>query len=517
MRVDARFSASVLLQARDGLPFGSCVLFDQEDPLAEAPADGSGFGQNRLSLCYGKDKERRPNLGDTGESLCVQFLALAVFPRAEYVCSDYHAGQTQVTFGSDYRRRADCLISVEEDEVEMVLRQEEEVEVSPGHFRLLPGGLVPVRAGKRRFLHFLNYHGMLFHGSGTHLPSCSKYVAVETGVGNNVDDDDDDADADDNDGDHYGRHSAEKQKKRRKKFRLSDGFPAHRLQGEARKRHDKLHNDPGAFKDDQDLLKEEYAAALTAVEPDLLCIRYQTLHECQLLHSDSPPDPALWNDRCSGGSSREERHNAWKSYKTVRDYLKHEFSEDSLLGTRRKAFTQDSLVAHILKSGYNSLPNNEFGGFVVISGGRESKTDDGIPPQSWGFCHQRTGLTEGQVGNFTKLQARMQYGGDAAKAAGVVRDLAARDGTLVRTSFSEDGCNVLSMDYFRFLLHERSLVDFRLLHCLWYRHKHWLDPFIREMLQRRHELKNLPDSLLFSILLKLLLNGERERERLFCL
>lgn len=518
----------LLFKAKDGLPFGAANLYDADDPKAVGEVvtgpdgkDLADFGRQTLSLCYGKDRESRPNLGDTGESLCVQFLALCVFPTAEYVCSNFHAGQTQVSFGSNFRRKADCLISVEEDEVEMEVQDGQEVEVSPGHWRRLYGS-VAKRPNKRRFLQVVNFHGTIYHGSGKHLPSCRKYVPPEEGG-----EEEEDELGRYDDGDQFGSKCEERQRQK-KRYKLSKGIPEHWLRGEARRRHEVLHPFPSPLhpasdqgrgeRGDQDLLKQEYAAALTGVDPDLLVIQYLTLHECCLLHQTCPPDPARWNLRTCGGVRRDPRCDAWNKYKTVREYLKCEFPQESLLGTRRKSFTQASLVEHIKSTGYNST-GGDFSGFVVVSGGRETRTGDGVVPNSWGFCHQRSGLdADRQVGNFTKFQAKMQHRGEREVAAGVLKKLAAKDGTLVRTSFDDDSTEVLGMDYFRFLLDERSFAGFRIRHCIWYRHKPWLNDFIVHLLQMRHELKKNPAYRLFCILLKLILNGKHnEHAALLCL
>jgi hypothetical protein len=227
-----------------------------------------------------------------------------------------------------------------------------------------------------------------------------------------------------------------------------------------------------------------------------------------LLHQQAPPDPARWNQGTNGGSKREAKHDAWCKYKSVRQYLAKEHAEDVVLGIREKSFTQAQLVNKILETGYNSEPGNEWGGFICITGGKETRTDDDLLPGSFGFCHQRVGLREEEIGNFTKFQARLlQPEADAETVFKTLKALAAQPRTLVKTSFSEEG-EVLALDYFRFLVQERGLSGYRVRHFVYYAAKKYTTPYIEGMIQRRHDLKFLVGSfVLLSILLKLVING----------
>ena len=428
-------------KAKHGLPYLSGVLFDQETHNAAAE-DNVVLARN-----FGADQEKRPNLGDTGESLCVQYASLCVFPNAQYVCSNFTAGQSQVSFGSNFCRKADCLVAVDEDQVEME-EQGEDVEVSEGCW--VRGPPRPKRSHRRRFLIYLNYHGMIFHGHGRHLEGCRK------------------------------RDEEEDEE-------VAPPFKQPRL---------------AAGRHDQDDLKSEYAQALTSVDPDRLVIEYQTLHECELLHGTGPPDPRQWHRGIlGGGKTRKPKHDAWNKYKTVREYLLREHPVDSCLGTLEKRFTQKKLVKKILDSGFNS-EHGEYGGFIAIQGGVETRTDDGVLPRAFGFCHQRSQVRPHEVGNFTRLQAKKYCGGNESLARAELDKLAVNQRTHVRTSFSPDKMEVLSLDYFRFLCVERGLSRYTVKHFIWYRIKHYLDPFVAGMLQRRYDLPKVPESQLMSTLLK---------------
>lgn len=128
-------------------------------------------------------------------------------------------------------------------------------------------------------------------------------------------------------------------------------------------------------KDDEDDLKVEYCAAMSSVYPDQLLLSYAVCHECRFLHSKTPPDPATFNKLTSGGSKRTKQQDAWSKYSTVREYLAKEHPIDSLLGNRKKSYTQKELVTKIMESGYNSIPGNEFSGFACITGGQEMAQD----------------------------------------------------------------------------------------------------------------------------------------------
>ena len=139
-----------------------------------------------------------------------------------------------------------------------------------------------------------------------------------------------------------------------------------------------------------------------------------------------------------------------------------------MLGLRQKTFTQQSLLAKIRATGYNSLPNNDWGGFVCLTGGRETEQEDGVLRGSFGFCHQRSAHNLDQVGQFTKFQARLQQGGRKAGREDLER-LLRQPRTVVKTSFPEEDGEVVTIDYLRFLLDERKLSGFRLRHLIFYR------------------------------------------------
>jgi len=498
--------------ANGGLPFGGFVLYDCTDPAAamgldvsaaaagtpEEDDDGGGGGRGRtyedeivLARNFGPDREARQNPNDSLESLFAQYFSLCVFPTAEFVCSSYHAGEgqvsgdsvvhalvgrrsnalhfrpSQVAFGgSNCRRKADLLVSVEEDEVELESDADlVDVEVSPGHW-VRPHPPRPKRANKRRFLKFLNADGMIYHPPFTHRPSCPKAPVAAADPAEDYVHREEEEDVG-----VFGRG-------------VGDGG--------------------GAVRDDQHELKVRYAEWMTAVDPDHLVVTWDRVSECRLAHHGTPPDPARWNRGVSGGTKRLAKHDAWHKYGSIREYLEAEHGYDSCLGIREKSFTQRQLVDRILASPYDS-EGGEFSGFCVIVGGREADDlDDGVHPDAFGFCHQRSVVTEDDVGEFTKLQVRLTHPGNPAAAAKALAELTSKKRTVVRRSFPEQGGELVTLDYLRFLIRHRGFRGFKVLHYVAYRSKRYTSGYVTDLIRQRQVLRirDDPRDRLMIILLK---------------
>ena len=476
------------------LPFVPAVLYDEDDPTAPEPPDGD-VDKVRLSRNFGPDKETRPNMADSVESLFAQYFALCVYPTARYVCSSWHAGMGQVSFGSNRRRRADLLVSVPEDPTPAA--------AAAAAARAAEGSSISSSSSggcnkTRTVLRFLNMDGLRYHDDGEHQPDCPKATEQHGGDGNDVD-----------------AEAAAAAAKRDRQLYGDPTFGAMATAahgqgggsggdvGEEHLLRDIYLQQKRKVFDDQYQLKVDYAAALSAVDPEHLVVTYDRVHECQMMHQGRPPDPSKWNAGTSGGDKRiKDKHDSWHKYKSVREYLVAQFPEESVLGLKDKSFTQKQLVDKIMQGGYNS-EGNEFGGFVCITGGRETRTDDDMLSQSFGFCHQRVGLSEDEIGGFTKYQALLQNpGAEPREVLEALKKLAAQPRTIVKTSFNELG-EVLPLDYLRFLIKERGLKGFRIKHFLFYREKTFLTPYIRGLIQLRHDLRFQPGhSKLYSMLLK---------------
>lgn len=222
--------------------------------------------------------------------------------------------------------------------------------------------------------------------------------------------------------------------------------------------------------------KTNYAASLTEAARLAgvnLVVKYSFVYECDFLHSG----PTVC--RKSG-----------LAHVSPRRLLLEEYREDCVVGFGNlKKFTKDWLLNKILKNDPNSGGSNDFGGFVVVRGGRESKKDDGLLPQMMGFCHQRCGVNNVELGAYTEYQALKKFGGDYEKACLFWEAQTEKEQTLTKRSF-HDGGECLTFEYLKFLVERRGLRDFKIAHVLLYRHKMYLTEWIRGFLQSRHELPN---------------------------
>ena len=220
-----------------------------------------------------------------------------------------------------------------------------------------------------------------------------------------------------------------------------------------------------AERKDLDEMKKEYASALSAVHPDQLVIKYRIVHECDLQHKK-----LVFNNVPGVGA---------------REILLEHFNEQSVINNNcaPRKMTQDELVELILKGGYNRN-GNTLGGFVTILGGEETNQDLPLNGQ-FGFCHQRNLISADRVGPFTHFQDSILTN----KTSDSVLNKACKNGyTFSAKQFHEEG-ETLSLDYFRFLIKERGLKNFKITHFLKYEHRHFLTPFLEALLQKRHDLK----------------------------
>jgi hypothetical protein len=238
-----------------------------------------------------------------------------------------------------------------------------------------------------------------------------------------------------------------------------------------------------------DAQKKRYAQALTTAAeslfpPSKLKVRYSSVYECEFMHRKKV--------LCRLG----------REYKTPRKLLLEKHPRDCVLGTgARKSFTQEKLVALIM----GLKDEEDFGGFLLVRGGEETRADDGLLPGSMGFCHQRCSSASEELGPFTKFQASEKFNGSAAQARKFLADQADREQTLTKTSFHGGG-ELLGLKYFRFLIRERGLENFAIDHFLFYREKSFLSPFFGGFLQKRHELRSKENSVLERNTLKLVNN-----------
>jgi hypothetical protein len=266
---------------------------------------------------------------------------------------------------------------------------------------------------------------------------------------------------------------------------------------------------------DEDVFKRDYAACLTAVSPHTLRIAYDVVHECDLLHRATPPDPEVIRgkkkQRKKKKEEEEEEEKKKPSFRSVRELLQKKHPVDSVLGLGHlKGFAdQDELVQFLLDQGFSSdatakRQHHGLGGFITISGGRETRKGDGVLPGQFGFCHQRCKVSKDQLGSFTKMQAEMMFGKERAEAE--LNKMLETPGTLSKMSFHSGG-ETLNIDYFLFLVTERDLKDYLVTHVILYFITFYLTDMLKRFLQSRHELRKQKDQELLSLLFKLSGNG----------
>ena len=405
------------------------------------------------------------------------------------VCVSDTCPCSQVAFGgSNCRRKADLLVSVEEDCIEVMTTAEEEredaagaeyVQVAPDHWEhrrqssssSTGSGRAatrtttrrPKRRHKRRFLKFFNADGMVYHAPYCHSPSCPQATEDDVRV----------------------QREWREQRQRQEWLRLHPQEQGD-LGGD---------DDDDDVRDDQHEIKLRYAECMTQVDPEHLVITWDQVSECRLAHHARPPDPSRWNTGVSGAGcgKRLAKHDAWHRYKSIRDYLEAEHPYDSCLGIKEKRFTQSELVAKIMDTPYNS-EGGEFAGFCVIVGGREAEDlDDGVPAGAFGFCHQRSVVRESEIGEFTKLQVRLMHPGNPKAQAKLLKELGSRKRTVVRNSFPAEGGELISLDYLRFLIRHRGFHGFKVLHFVFYRGKQFTSTWIDDLIQQRHTLRTRND------------------------
>ncbi len=215
-----------------------------------------------------------------------------------------------------------------------------------------------------------------------------------------------------------------------------------------------------------------------------LSVEYEIHSECTYFHAES----------VTAKSGR--------SYSSLRELLLAEHREEAVVGMgSRKVFSQDSLVEMVR----NLKPDDDFFGFVVILGGRESKTEN-FPEEIFGFCHQRRCVSPEEIGQFTEDRVLRMCDGNEEEAAIFLEKKAQQPQTMTTRSFHGGG-ETISLSYLQFLINERGLTDFVIAHLVVYRRKDFLLPFLERTLQSRHDLQKVPGSELARNTKKLILNS----------
>ena len=155
---------------------------------------------------------------------------------------------------------------------------------------------------------------------------------------------------------------------------------------------------------------------------------------------------------------------------------------------RSDGISEDEMLKHILHT-------ETVNGFVSIIGGVETKIDDA--GKIFSFCQQRAAVKDPSLfgPGFEKLvrqQVHRNWGERDktfidAKVQEVMQEKAQTEYTLTMKHFEKQTC--ISIPYFRWLVRERGLKWYTLMHVYQYTTNTICSDFLQKLLQRRHELK----------------------------
>ena len=186
----------------------------------------------------------------------------------------------------------------------------------------------------------------------------------------------------------------------------------------------------------------------------------------------------------------------------LRKLLEEELGDDCLVGFRESSFTESELLRRILF-------DDDFGGFCTIRGGYEAREDTAALMHAFLHTHQRPrGVDE--LGEYAVEVRRQELGlvTSAEARQKLEKELARRPAlTMVRRSYGPDTLTTMSMENLRFLVRERHLTGFRLVHAARYNLRTWHHQLVADMLQRRWELKKTGAGMLAEKTCKLFLNS----------
>jgi hypothetical protein len=192
-----------------------------------------------------------------------------------------------------------------------------------------------------------------------------------------------------------------------------------------------------------------------------------------------------------------------RSYKTLRKLLLGEHPKEAVVGSGVVArMSQEDLVRKVR----SLTPDDDYFGYVVVLGGRESREENFPAESMFGFCHQRRPVRADEIGAYTEERVLRKCEGDELEASLFLERKAQIPQTMTARSFHGGG-ETLSLAYFKFLLDERDFCDFTIAHFVMYRRKDFLRPFLEKNLQERHDLQKVEDSLLARNTKKLILNS----------
>jgi hypothetical protein len=147
------------------------------------------------------------------------------------------------------------------------------------------------------------------------------------------------------------------------------------------------------------------------------------------------------------------------------------------------------------------LTTTEYGdpklnGFFVIQGGVETKrgsdmTAKGVGERNFGFCSQRCKIKKEDIGPYTQFQLNQIDDAQQQKRGTYFKNFDGKLYTYSRMDFKRPVSCTMTADYLRFLIKERGLSHFRLLHFIQYEFRNYLTSFIDNLLQKRYDLQQL--------------------------
>jgi hypothetical protein len=219
-----------------------------------------------------------------------------------------------------------------------------------------------------------------------------------------------------------------------------------------------------------DHFSREYAQQMARVRPSRdhegLKVVYEIYTECEL----------FCHPRVNAVSSNDGE----RAYPSIRELLLKEFKNSTVLNSKRKVLTYDEIMEMV----FNHEDSDDFG-FVLITGGEET-ADDKLQKLKLGFCLQRDYPKLDRIGAFTRFQ------NEAANEAGYnyvpLEERCKTKQTFAKMGFHQGG-ETLSLPYFKWLVQERKLKNFKILHFVHFKRKDFLTSWYDDKLQVRHEFR----------------------------
>ena len=221
----------------------------------------------------------------------------------------------------------------------------------------------------------------------------------------------------------------------------------------------------------KDEIKADYCAAIneTASKMDYdLEFEYLPVFECQIFHDNN--------------NNNKQQLSA---------YLQTTFPKQFLPSQPKHVTYKDML--------HKLITEKSVGGFAVITGGR----DGGPGRELFGYCVTKQFPDPSEIG---------EYSADLIKSMGV-KNLDAfckkTPLTVPRSNFLDTSYEVVAISYLRWLIENRKLHDFKIVHVLAYTELPLLKNFLDKLLQFRYDIKQkrVAGSSLQSLTCKLFCNG----------